>query len=64
MVKIYYSCELVSSHPRVDGAHWSSVDKTHYWGLIKAAKPVAAPVDDVEVRDLTVYQSLLEGGAL
>ena len=33
-------------------------------GLIKAAKPAAAPPDDVEVRDLAVYERLAEGGVL
>jgi transposase len=64
MIKIYYSGELVSCHPRIEGAYRSSVEKSHYWGLIKAAKPATAPVDDVEVRDLAVYERLAEGGAL
>ncbi|NTU51539.1 MAG: IS21 family transposase [Candidatus Aminicenantes bacterium] len=64
MIKIYHSGELVSCHPRLEGAHQSSVDRTHYVGLIKAAKPAAAPQDDVEVRDLAVYERLAEGGAL
>ena len=64
MIKIYHSGELVSSHPRLEGAHRSSVDRAHYVGLIKAAKPAVAPLDDVEVRDLAVYEQLLEGGAL
>jgi transposase len=64
MIKIYHSGELVSCHPRIEGTYRSSVDRTHYWGLIKAAKPAAAPLDDVEVRDLAVYEQLLEGGAL
>jgi transposase len=63
-IKIYHGGELISSHPRIDGSYRSSVDKSHYWGLIKAAKPTPAPPDDVEVRDLAVYQRLLEGGAL
>jgi hypothetical protein len=62
MIKIYHSGELVSCHPRLEGTHRSSVDRTHYWGLIKAAKPAEAPQDDVEVRDLAVYERLLEGG--
>ena len=64
MIKIYYSGELVSCHPRLEGAFRSSVEKSHYWGLIKAAKPAPTPVDDVEVRDLAVYERLAEGGAL
>lgn len=38
MIKIYHSGELVSCHPRIDGSYRSSVDKSYYWGLIKAAK--------------------------
>ena len=61
MIKIYHSGDLVSCHPRLDGAHRSSIEKSHYWGLVKAAKPTAAPQDDVEVRDLAVYERLAEG---
>ncbi len=64
MIKIYHSGELISCHPRLEGVHQSSVEKSHYWGLIKAAKPAAAPVDDVEVRDLAVYERLAERGVL
>jgi transposase len=64
MIKIYHSGELVSCHPRLEGTYRSSVDRTHYFGLIKAAKPAVAPPDDVEVRDLAVYERLAEGGVL
>lgn len=64
MIKIYHGGELVSCHPRLEGTYRSSVDRTHYLGLIKAAKPATAPADDVEIRDLAVYEQLLEGGAL
>ena len=64
MIKIYHGGELVSCHPRLEGAYRSSVEKSHYWGLIKVAKPAAAPPDDVEVRDLAVYERLAEGGML
>lgn len=64
MIKIYHSGELVSCHPRLEGGHRSSVDRSHYWGLIKAAKPTEAPQDDVEVRDLAVYERLADGGVL
>lgn len=64
MIKIYHAGELVSCHARIEGAHRSSVDQSHYWGLIKAAKPAATPVDDVEVRDLAVYEQLAAGEML
>jgi hypothetical protein len=48
----------------LEGCYRSSIDGSHYWGLYKPAQPTAAPPDEVEVRDLAVYQSLLEGGAL
>jgi transposase len=64
MIKIYHGGELVSCHPRLEGTYRSSVDRRHYWGLIRAAKPAVTPVDDVEVRDLAVYEQLVEGGVL
>ena len=63
-IKIYHGGELVSCHPRIEGVHRSSVDTSHYLGLIKVAKPAAAPPDDVEVRDLAVYERLAAGGVL
>jgi len=64
MIKIYHSGELISSHPRIEGSYQASVDKSHYWGLYKHAKPSHPPTEEVEIRDLAVYQNLLEGGAL
>ena len=64
MIKIYHSGELISSHLQIEGAYQASIDKSHYWGLYKPAKPSPPPAEEVEVRDLAVYQSLLEGGAL
>ncbi|MFZ2053177.1 MAG: IS21 family transposase [Candidatus Aminicenantales bacterium] len=64
MIKIYHSGELVSCHSRLEGSYQSSIDRSHYWGLFKPAAPTVPPPDEVEVRDLAVYQSLLEGGAL
>lgn len=63
-IKIYHAGELVSCHDRIEGTHRSSVDRSHYLGLIRAAKPTAAPPDDVEVRDLGVYERLAAGGVL
>jgi transposase len=63
-IKIYHSGELISCHPRIEGAYQSSIDKSHYWGLFKPAKPTATPPDEVQVRDLAVYERLLEGGRL
>jgi len=56
--------ELISCHPRIEGSYLSSIDKSHYWGLYKHAKPSHPPAEEVEIRDLAVYQNLLEGGAL
>jgi transposase len=64
MIKIYHSGELVSCHPRLEGSYRSSIDGSHYWGLYKPAEPTSAPPDEVEIRDLAIYQQLLEGGAL
>jgi len=64
MIKIYHGGELISCHARIEGSYQSSIDKSHYWGLFKPAVPTAAPPDEVQVRDLAVYEQLLEGGAL
>jgi hypothetical protein len=64
MIKIYHAGEIVSCHPRIEGSYRSSVQMSHYVGLIKAAKPAAAPADDVEVRDLAVYERLAAGEML
>ncbi|MDH4273062.1 MAG: IS21 family transposase [Candidatus Aminicenantes bacterium] len=64
MIKIYHSGELISCHPRIEGSYQSSVDKSHYWGLFKPAAPSAVPPDEVQVRDLAVYERLLDGGQL
>ena len=65
-LKIYHDGELIVSHTRLAGSFQSRMDKAHYWGIFKPAKPhtEAAPADDVQVRDLAVYENLLEGGAL
>jgi transposase len=64
LIKIYHNGELVSSHARLNGSYQCSMDRSHYWGLYKLAAPSSAPPDDVQVRDLVVYERLLEGGAL
>lgn len=65
-IKIYHNGELIVSHTRLAGSFQSRMDKAHYWGIFKPAKPntESTPVDDVQVRDLAVYEDLLEGGAL
>lgn len=61
-IKIYHSGELICCHPRIEGSYQSSIDKSHYWGLFKPAAPSAVPPDEVQIRDLAVYERLLEGG--
>lgn len=63
-IKIYHSGELISCHQRIEGSYQSSIDKSHYWGLFKPATPNPVPPDEVQVRDLAVYEQLLEGGRL
>ena len=64
MLKVFHNGELVSSHVRLFGSFQSQVDKSHYWGIFKPAKPSLEPQDDVQIRDLAVYENLLEGGVL
>ena len=47
MIKIYHDSELISSHPRIEGSYQASVDKSHYWGLYKHAKPSPPPAEGV-----------------
>jgi len=63
-IKIYHDGELVSSHERLWGSFQSQMDKSHYWGIFKPAKPSAEVQEDVQIRDLAVYESLLQGGVL
>jgi transposase len=64
MLKVFHNGELVSSHERLFGSFQSRVDKSHYWGIFKPAKPSLEAHDDVQIRDLAVYENLLEGGVL
>ena len=64
MLKVFHNGELVSSHVRLFGSFQSQVDKSHYWGIFKPAKPSLEPQDDVQIRDLAVYENLLGGGVL
>jgi len=63
-VKIYHGGELVASHRRLEGSYQCSLERAHYSGLMKSAQPSSAPPDEVQVRDLAVYEQLLEGGLL
>jgi transposase len=62
-VRIYHAGELVVSHDRLRGSYQSRLDRSHYWG-IRPAEPRSLPEEDVQIRDLAVYENLLQGGGL
>jgi len=73
-VLIYDQDRLIVSHPRRPGRHQIQIDKEHYYGIFYREDlpsvrmlhldhgPLAE--QEVQVRDLGFYETLLEGGAL
>ncbi len=71
-ILIYHKDDLVASHPRCTGAYQSRVERVHYSGIFrKQGLPAAVSrfrqdiiPDEVQIRDLSYYEKLVEGGAL
>jgi len=59
-VRIYHQGILIGVHPRLSGRYHSQLDRAHYAGIYNR-RPVAA-AEEVQVRDLSFYESLVEGG--
>ena len=70
-VLIYHDGKLIVTHPRCEGRHRCISDRMHYAGIYHRPAPDVStlrypplPADlDVQVRDLGVYERLVEGGA-
>jgi len=70
-VLIYHDGKLIVTHPRCEGRHRCISDRMHYAGIYHRPAPDIStlrypplPADlDVQVRDLGVYERLVEGGA-
>lgn len=71
-ILIYHKDDLVVSHPRCTGAYQNRVERAHYNGIFrKQGSPSAVSrfrqdiiPDEVQIRDLSYYERLVEGGAL
>lgn len=72
-ILIYHDDALIARHRRCEGTFQSQITQEHYAGLrhrqqqclvsVLTAQPLC-PMEDVEVRDLAFYESLLQGGVL
>jgi hypothetical protein len=71
LIRIYHDGTLIVTHPRCEGRHRCQTDRAHYAGIYHRgfsdlrALRFPAPVADteVQVRDLSFYEQLVEGGA-
>jgi len=72
MIRIFHDNNLVVIHPRCEGRYQNRLNREHYQGIFHRQQPVSTCLyhsyheqpDDVEIRDLAFYESLVEGGAL
>jgi hypothetical protein len=65
---------LIVSHPRCEGRYRQQIDKEHYHGIFYRENVPSVSMlhfdhgplinEEVQVRDLGVYERLLEGGVL
>jgi len=69
LIRIFHQGELVAIHPRLQGCYQVQMEKAHYHGIFSRPNPSPAVIftensEEVEVRDLSFYERLLEGGGL
>jgi len=69
LIRIFHQGELVANHPRLLGCYQVQMEKAHYHGIFSRPNPSPAVIftensGEVEVRDLSFYERLLEGGGL
>jgi transposase len=73
-ILIFHQDMLIVSHPRCEGRYRHQIDKEHYHGIFYREDVPSVSLlhfdhgplihDEVQVRNLSVYDRLLEGGAL
>jgi len=68
LIRIYQNGQLLATHPRCPGTYQVQLDQAHYWGLLPREPIVNQPFrsqireEEVQVRDLALYEALVEGG--
>ena len=60
-VRIYHAGQMIGLHRCCAGSHEMRIDEAHYAGIWDRQRPIQAP-EEVQVRDLAFYESLVEGG--
>jgi hypothetical protein len=72
-ILIFQDSHLIVSHPRCDGKYRVQIDKEHYSGIFYGEETASVRMlafdhrfsqngDEVEVRDLALYDRIAEGG--
>ena len=68
-IRIYHQGELIALHPRLEGKYQVRCEPAHYQGIFNRRQQertfylVQNSQEEVEVRDLAFYESLVEGGS-
>ncbi len=68
-IRIYHQGELIALHPRLEGKYQVRCEPAHYQGIFNRRQQertfylVQNGQEEVEVRDLAFYESLVEGGS-
>jgi transposase len=60
-IRIYHAGQLIGLHPRLAGSHEMRIEEAHYAGLWDRQRVAQVP-EEVQVRDLSFYESLVEEG--
>jgi len=73
-VLVYHDSRLVASHPRCEGKYHTQIDKEHYHDItyredlpslrLLHFDNSSSDEQEVQIRDLSFYEDLLQGGAL
>jgi transposase len=65
LIRIYHEGQLIAVHPRSLEKHQVRMQSAHYQGLLRRYKfDRSTSSDEVQVRDLDFYESLVERGAV
>jgi len=69
-IRIFHDGHLIAVHPRCAGTYQVQVERAHYQGLFSRQEPSDNLIcskslqEEVEVRDLSFYERLVEGGVV